>query len=94
MSKRGSAIRFFAGKYEGCTGWFNMANAHTTSMYYVIVTDENGEEKSTRVRKASVITVADERVPVSYEEDMFVIRVYSVVYMARRVHTFIYILIY
>jgi hypothetical protein len=69
MSERGSAIRFVAGKYEGRTGWFNMANAHTTSMYYVIVTmGENGEEKNTRVRKASVIAVADERVPVSYEE--------------------------
>ena len=46
-----------------------MANAHTTSMYYILVTmGENGEEKNTRVNKASVITFADERAPVSVEE--------------------------
>jgi hypothetical protein len=69
MSERGAAIRFVGGKYNGYTGWFNVARAHTKCMYYVIVTmGENGWEKNTRVPKSSVLAFVDERAPVSFEE--------------------------
>lgn len=55
-SNKGAKIRFTAGSYSGQAGWYDISKGlHPTKSYYVIVTLEDGNEKSTLVRRTSVV---------------------------------------
>jgi hypothetical protein len=69
MSQRGVEIRFVNGTYLGHIRWLDDARTHTTFCFYVIVQNFKGNgDKPTRVGRASVRLLSEEKDPVSLEE--------------------------
>ena len=66
---KGDRIYFTGGVYKGLTGWMDVAKTATKLMYYVLVLEDNGDEKPARMKKNSVsMAETVEREPDSYEE--------------------------
>jgi transcription antitermination factor NusG len=66
--EKGDEIRLVKGKYEGQQAWMNKAKKPTKCYYFVIVVDDDGTERATRVLKGSARIIAQEPTPTSYEE--------------------------
>ena len=70
--KRGEQIKFISGVYKKKKGWLNNDKQPTQCYTYVILKDDKGKLKGTRVKHESFVLVSQLEGPAeSYEEGVF-----------------------